>query len=114
MSSSTPTSSEHTAPVDGFTHGGEGVVRIDGKAVFAAGALPGERVTVRITEDHDRWARAEVVAVLEPSPDRVEPPCPIADTCGGCDLQHASPEAQVRLKTRVVREQLERDRKSVV
>ncbi len=108
MSSSTPLDSTHTATIDGFTHGGEGVARVDGKAVFVAGALPGERVELRVTEDQDRWARAEVVEVLEPSPDRVEPPCPVADTCGGCDLQHASPEAQVRLKTRVVREQLER------
>ena len=108
MSSSTPLASTHDGTVDGFTHGGEGVVRVDGKAVFVAGALPGERVTLRITEDQDRWARGEVVDVLEASPDRVEPPCPVADTCGGCDLQHASPEAQVRLKTRVVREQLQR------
>ncbi len=106
--SSTPLGTTHTATVDGFTHGGEGVVRIDGKAVFASGALPGERVQVRITEDNDRWARAEVTEVLDASPDRVEPPCPIAWECGGCDLQHATPEAQVRLKTRVVREQLER------
>lgn len=106
--SSTPLDSTHTAAVDGFTHGGEGVVRIDGKAVFVTGALPGETVQVRITEDHDRWARAELAEVVDPSPDRVEPPCPIAWECGGCDLQHATPEAQVRLKTRVVREQLER------
>lgn len=105
---STPIDSTHTADVDGFTHGGEGVARVDGKAVFVAGALPGERVELRITEDQDRWARAEVVTVVTASPDRVEPPCPVADTCGGCDLQHASPAAQVRLKTRVVREQLER------
>lgn len=106
--SSTPLGTTHTATVDGFTHGGEGVVRIEGKAVFVTGALPGERVEVRITEDNDRWGRAEVTEVLDASPDRVEAPCPIADTCGGCDLQHVTPEAQVRLKTRVVREQLER------
>jgi tRNA/tmRNA/rRNA uracil-C5-methylase (TrmA/RlmC/RlmD family) len=108
VTSSTPPGTTHTGAVDGFTHGGEGVVRVDGKAVFVAGALPGERVELRITEDQDRWARATVTTVLEPSPDRVEPPCPVAATCGGCDLQHASPEAQVRLKTRVVREQLQR------
>ena len=106
--SSTPLGSTHTAAVDGFTHGGEGVARVDGKAVFVAGALPGEEVELRITEDQDRWARAEVVTVVTPSPDRVTPPCPVAGTCGGCDLQHASRDAQVRLKTRVVREQLER------
>jgi tRNA/tmRNA/rRNA uracil-C5-methylase (TrmA/RlmC/RlmD family) len=96
------------AVVDGFTHGGEGVVRIEGKAVFVPGTLPGERALVRVVEDRKRWARAELVEVLEPSPDRVEPPCPYVPECGGCDLQHASPAAQRRLKTRVVIEQLTR------
>ncbi|MFP5309969.1 MAG: class I SAM-dependent RNA methyltransferase [Actinomycetes bacterium] len=96
------------ASVDGFTHGGEGVARVEGKAVFVAGALPGERVRLRVVEDRPRWARAELVEVLDGSPDRVEPPCPYLPDCGGCDLQHASPAAQRALKTRVVREQLER------
>lgn len=103
-SATTPT----TVTVDGFTHGGEGVARIDGKAVFVPGALPGERVVVRIVDDRRRWARAALLEVVEPSPDRVQPPCPYVGECGGCDLQHATPDAQRRLKTRVVREQLER------
>jgi tRNA/tmRNA/rRNA uracil-C5-methylase (TrmA/RlmC/RlmD family) len=96
------------AVVDGFTHGGEGVARLEGKAVFVPGTLPGERVVLRVTEDRKKWARAELVEVLEPSPDRVEPPCPYVPECGGCDLQHADPAAQRRLKTRVVIEQLTR------
>lgn len=94
--------------VEGFTHGGEGVARVEGKAVFVPGSLPGERVVVRIVDDRKRWARAELVEVAAASPDRVTPPCPYVGTCGGCDLQHASVEAQRRLKTRVVVEQLER------
>lgn len=94
--------------VDGFTHGGEGVARIEGKAVFVPGALPGETVTVRVTDDRRTWARARLVAVVEPSPDRVVPPCPFVPACGGCDLQHAIPAAQRDLKRRVVVEQLER------
>ncbi|MFP4636495.1 MAG: class I SAM-dependent RNA methyltransferase [Nitriliruptoraceae bacterium] len=96
------------AVIDGFTHGGEGVARVDGKAVFVAGALPGERVVLRVVDDRKRWARADLVEVVEPSPDRVTPPCPYVPACGGCDLQHASVEAQLRLKTRVVVEQLTR------
>lgn len=95
-------------PVDGFAHGGEGVGRIDGKVVLVAGALPGERVRVRIVEDHPRWSRAELVEVLVASPDRVTPPCPVAEECGGCDLQHVAPDAARALRTRVVREQLAR------
>ena len=97
-----------TARIAGFTHGAEGVARIEGKAVFVPGALPGELVELRVVDDRARWARAELLAVLEPSPDRVEPPCPYVPACGGCDLQHAAPAAQRRLKTRVVREQLMR------
>ncbi len=96
------------ARIDGFTHGGEGVARIDGKAVFVAGALPEETVTLEVVDDRKRWARARLLEVVEPSPDRVEPPCPYVPDCGGCDLQHASVEAQRRLKTRVVIEQLTR------
>jgi tRNA/tmRNA/rRNA uracil-C5-methylase (TrmA/RlmC/RlmD family) len=94
--------------VEGFTHGGEGVCRIEGKAVFVPGTIPGETVVVRVTDDRKTWARAELVEVVEPSPDRVAPPCPYVPDCGGCDLQHVAPDAQRRLKTRVVREQLER------
>ena len=102
-----------TTVIDGFTHGGEGVARIEGKAVFVPDTLPGEQVVVEVTDDRKRWARARLLEVVEPSEDRVEPPCPHAPRpgrpgCGGCDLQHARPDAQRELKTRVVREQLER------
>ena len=96
------------AVVDGFTHGGEGVARVDGKAVFVPGTLPGETVVLRVVDDRRRWARGELVEVVEPSPDRVTPPCPYVPDCGGCDLQHAAVDAQARLKTRVVVEQLAR------
>ena len=109
MSRKLPLSREvQHATIDGFTHGGEGVARLEGKAVFVAGTLPGERVLLRVVDDRKRWARAELLEVLEPSPDRVEPPCPYVPACGGCDLQHATPAAQRRLKTQVVREQLMR------
>ncbi len=98
----------HEVVIDGFAHGGEAVGRIDGKVVLVAGALPGERVRLRVTEDHPRWSRASLVEVLVASPDRVVPPCPVADECGGCDLQHVAPDAGRGLKTRVVREQLAR------
>jgi 23S rRNA (uracil1939-C5)-methyltransferase len=97
---------EIEATVDGFTHGGEGVARVEGKAVFVPGALPGERIRMRVVDDRKRWARAELLEVVDASPDRVEPPCPYVPACGGCDLQHVSPPGQRRLKTRVVREQL--------
>jgi tRNA/tmRNA/rRNA uracil-C5-methylase (TrmA/RlmC/RlmD family) len=91
-------------------HGGWCVGRLSGRVVFIRHALPGERVRVRITEVTARLARAEAVEILDPSPDRVEPPCPYARPggCGGCDWQHASLPAQRALKASVVRQQLRR------
>ena len=93
-------------------HGGHFVARHEGRVVFVRHALPGERVTVRVTEGDEgsRFLRADAVAVLEASPDRVEPPCPVAGPglCGGCDFQHVALPTQRALKAAVVREQLTR------
>jgi tRNA/tmRNA/rRNA uracil-C5-methylase (TrmA/RlmC/RlmD family) len=81
-----------------------------GRVVLVRHALPGERVLAQITEATTRFARADAVQVLDPSPDRVEAPCPHARPggCGGCDWQHASPAAQRRLKGAVISQQLRR------
>jgi len=92
-------------------HGGHCVARAaDGHVVFVRHALPGERVRAVVTDERKGFLRADAVDILSPSPDRVAPPCPWAgpDRCGGCDFQHATPEAQRRLKADVVREQLAR------
>ncbi|MEV0967954.1 class I SAM-dependent RNA methyltransferase [Microtetraspora glauca] len=91
-------------------NGGWCVARHEGRVVFVRHALPGERVLAAITEETARFLRADAVEILEPSPDRVTPPCPFSGPgrCGGCDWQHASPEAQRRLKADVVEEQLRR------
>ena len=99
--------------VGAVAHGGHCVARIGGphgRVVFVRHALPGERVTAEITELHKGYLRADAVEIHESSPDRVTPPCPYAHPggCGGCDLQHAAGDAQLRWKTAVVREQLER------
>jgi tRNA/tmRNA/rRNA uracil-C5-methylase (TrmA/RlmC/RlmD family) len=94
-------------------HGGHCVARLGGehgRVVFVRHALPGERVTAEVTEVHKGYLRADAVTIHEPSPDRVEPPCPFArpGACGGCDLQHVAADAQLRWKSEVVREQLRR------
>ncbi len=94
-----------------MAHGGEALGRApDGRVVFVGYALPGERVRARLTDVRKRWARGVAEAVLRPSPDRVEPPCPHfgPQACGGCQWQHAAYEAQLRYKTAIVREQLRR------
>ena len=89
-------------------HGGSCVARLDGQVVFVRHSLPGERVRIRVTDTSKRFLRADAVEVLEASPDRVEPPCALAGTCGGCDFQHVDPAAQRRLLADVVAEQLSR------
>jgi tRNA/tmRNA/rRNA uracil-C5-methylase (TrmA/RlmC/RlmD family) len=81
-----------------------------GRVVLVRHALPGERVLAQVTEATTRFARADAVQVLDPSPDRVGPRCPHARPggCGGCDWQHASPAAQRRLKGAVISQQLRR------
>lgn len=91
------------------TYGGETLSRLpDGRAVFVPYALPGERVRVRLVEEKPRFARAELVEVLEPSPERVTPRCPHFQTCGGCHYQHIPYERQTQLKADILRDQLER------
>jgi len=99
-----------TLHLTGIAHGGAAIGRHEGKVIFVPYALPGETVRAEIVEDHPRYARARLVEVLEPSPERVVPPCPYfgPDGCGGCHLQHAAYDAQLRLKAQVVAEQLAR------
>jgi tRNA/tmRNA/rRNA uracil-C5-methylase (TrmA/RlmC/RlmD family) len=82
----------------------------DGRAIFVRLGLPGEDVTVDITEEHAKYARGVVRTVVTPSPDRVTSPCAYfrAGGCGGCDLLMASPSAQISWKQQVVRDQLQR------
>ena len=102
-----------TVDVGPVAHGGHCVARLaEGRVVFVRHAIPGERVEVEVTEgtDGDRFWRADAVAVLTASPDRVAAPCPVAGPglCGGCDFQHVSLDRQRALKAEVVSEQLRR------
>ena len=91
--------------------GGACVARApDGRVVFVRHALPGETVRVEVTGETKHFLRADAVEVLEPSPDRVERPCPYAGPgrCGGCDWQHVALPVQRQLKAQLVQEQLRR------
>ncbi|WP_433231893.1 class I SAM-dependent RNA methyltransferase [Micromonospora sp. CA-248260] len=96
--------------VDAVAPGGHCVARVDGQVVFVRHALPGERVIAEVTELHRGFARADAVEIVAAAPERVTPPCPYARPggCGGCDLQHVAPAAQLGWKAAVVREQLTR------
>lgn len=96
--------------VGAVAHGGHFVARHDGRVIFVRHALPGERVTVEITEDSGRFLRGDAVSVERASEHRVEAPCSLARPhgCGGCDFQHVALDEQRRLKAAVVAEQLQR------
>mgnify|MGYP002587042903 CR=1 FL=1 len=87
---------------------GEGVGRYEGFTVFVPFALPGETVRARITLVKKTYATASLVEVLKPSPDRIQPQCPVYDRCGGCQLQHLSYEGELKEKRQQVRDALER------
>jgi 23S rRNA (uracil1939-C5)-methyltransferase len=88
---------------------GDGVGHAEEKlVVFVAGALPGERVVAEIDERRPHYARAHVVDVLDVAADRVKPPCPFFDRCGGCQVQHLAYASQLEWKTASVRHQLRR------
>src|SRR5437870_5275183 len=81
----------------------------DGRVVFVPRALPGELAVVRLREERRDFARAELDVLVRAAPDRVEPPCPYyAAGCGGCSWQHADYGLQLRLKARIVADQLRR------
>jgi 23S rRNA (uracil1939-C5)-methyltransferase len=99
---------EVEAGVEDLAHDGRGVARVDGRAVFVAGALPGERVRLKITGRRQGVEEGELLEVLQASPQRVEPACPHFGICGGCALQHLAPEAQVAFKQAQLLQGLER------
>ena len=88
--------------------GGEGVGRVDDFVVFVPFVLVGEVVEVEVTEVKKKFARARVLRIEKPSPDRVEPPCSYFGKCGGCQYQHVEYTAQLRLKRKQIADLFER------
>ena len=85
-----------------LSHDGRGVAHVDGKTVFVADALPGERVRANLIRKHRHFDEARAEGILEASPDRVAPRCPHFGVCGGCVLQHLAPAAQIAAKQNVL------------
>jgi len=91
--------------VDGIAQGGDGVGRVDGRAVFVAGALPGERVRACL-EPKGAWARARVETVLRPAPERVASFCPLEARCSAAGWRWVEQAAQRRWKAEILQDQL--------
>lgn len=99
-----------TTTIEKVAHGGHFIARHEGAVFFIRHGIPGETVKVEVTSTGKSFNRADVVEVLEASPDRVEPPCKYAHRlgCGGCDFQHVSAKRQLQLKSDVITEQFAR------
>jgi 23S rRNA (uracil1939-C5)-methyltransferase len=97
-----------TARIDSAAHDGRGIAAVDGKKVFVAGALPGEEVRFQRRKSRRNYDEAELLEILEASPERIEARCEAYGRCGGCALQHVSEEQQRQIKSQTLRDNLER------
>lgn len=97
---------ELTLQIETLTNLGHGLARVDGWVVMVPFALPNEKVIARVHRNHKNYSEADLIEVLEPSPTRVEPRCPLFGQCGGCQYQNMRYEDQVAWKRQQVTELL--------
>ena len=94
------------ATTQSLDHEGRGIARVDGKAVFIEGALPGERVEYTVRRARPNYEQGDTVRVLKASAQRVAPRCPHYGVCGGCSMQHLDEDAQAAVKQRILEDAL--------
>lgn len=98
-----------TVEIEKLIPGGKGLCRVEGKVVFVPYVLPGEKVEIRITKEKKSFSEADLIRIIEPSAERVEPFCPHYGICGGCNMQHMTYEAQLEAKKSFASEHLSRN-----
>ncbi|WP_342577483.1 23S rRNA (uracil(1939)-C(5))-methyltransferase RlmD [Psychrobacillus sp. FSL K6-2843] len=94
--------------IEDLTHDGSGVAKVDGYPLFIHGGLPDEKAEVRVLKTLKNYGFAKLLNIVEPSPFRVEAPCPVFYECGGCQLQHINYEGQLKWKENMVRNVMQR------
>ena len=70
--------------IEKLVYGGTGFARVDGKATFVRGGVPGDLLEVSVVSDKRTFAEAKIERIVRPSPERTLPKCPVFGTCGGC------------------------------
>ncbi len=88
--------------IDSLNSQGQGVGRDNGKVVFITGAVPGDKVLIKITFENKKYSVGKIVKVILPSESRINPPCELANHCGGCSLQFMDYEKQLKVKNDTV------------
>lgn len=94
--------------ITSLTNQGHGIGRVDGWVVMVPFVIPGERVKAKVYRNHANYSDADPVEILSPSPDRIDPVCPLFTECGGCQYQHLTYDRQLEWKTRQVAELFQR------
>ena len=94
--------------IEDMSDTGEGIGKTDGFTLFVKDAVIGDLVEAKVMKVKKSYGFARLMKVLKPSPHRVTPPCPVASSCGGCQLQAMSYEEQLRFKERKVLNNLRR------
>lgn len=102
-----------TITITDLAYGSAGIGRPEsssraGKVIFVDGVVPGDTVTVEITQEKKSFARAKLIKIVEPSPDRVTPPCPVCNECGGCPWMQVAYSAQQTYKRNAIVSELAR------
>jgi len=94
--------------IEKLVYGGEGLAHAEGNTVFVPFVLPGEQVRAATRAKKKKLVWAQLLEVTSTAPERIKPPCPHFQTCGGCHYQHISAAEQLRLKKEILRETLSR------
>lgn len=98
----------YTIPIHDLGTRAEGIGKVDDFTVFIDKALPGDIIEARIIKVKKNFAFGKLISVIKPSPLRVEPKCPVASQCGGCQLQHLTYQGQLDYKRKKVQDTLQR------
>jgi 23S rRNA (uracil1939-C5)-methyltransferase len=100
------------AQITGLSHEGRGITHIEGKTTFVFNALPGETVMLELKKTRGSFNEAVATEILEPSTERINPSCEHFGTCGGCALQHAPQDLQIKIKQQALQELLQQQAKT--
>lgn len=98
-----------TIITDKMVFGGNCIIKNSGKTVFVPFAIPGEKLEIEITSTKKDYDTAKIIKIVEPSPARVNPVCPLYMKCGGCNMMHISEEVQKKLRSGILKDCFERN-----
>lgn len=99
---------QHQVVVESLANSGDGVGRIQNKVVFIPFSCPGDKLLVEITLSKKTFLKAKIIKILEPAAQRINPPCPVFGSCGGCDWQHLPYQEQLQWKQKNLTDVLSR------